>query len=134
MQTAESIYAVALFPGDEAGTVREVRVVALNLFGGTPADCIGGVVHEVDSAGVPFAGRDKEWIVPIQRLVFARRDEGTVKRSVPARELAEKRAAYAARLAAGPALNLIAPPRRKPRLVAEPTGWAAEHERQQDAA
>jgi hypothetical protein len=113
-----SIYAVALFPG-EAGTVREVRVVALNLFGGTPDDTIGAVVREVDANGVPYAGKERESIVPIQRLVFARLDGATGRRTVPGRELAEKKAAYAERLAAGPSLNILPSLRRKPRLALE---------------
>jgi hypothetical protein len=135
----ESIFAVALMPGAADGEVREVRVVAVNLFGGTPADCIGGIVREVDGNGVPYAGR-AESIVPVQRLVFARRDE-TGRRTVPGAELSAKRAEYAARLAAGPgpAFNLFTAPRRRPRLPAddapvEAGGWAVAHERETEAA
>jgi hypothetical protein len=146
-------YAVALFPG-EAGAVREVRVLIVDMFGAPSlADAIGAAVREVDGSGVPLC---KPWdFIPVQRLIAARLDEATGRRSVPARELAEKRDAYAARLAAGPASRAW-PMRRKPRLVDAPEttrpdprvendaascepspeelGWLAEHEREQEAA
>lgn len=146
-------YAVALFPGEDGATVREVRVLIVDLFGAPSlADAIGAAVREVDSQGVPISA---PWaFLPVQRLIAARVD-ATGRKTVPARELAEKREAYAARLAAGdtrPAF--VSAARRKPRLVppppstppdvendvpsCEPTpeelGWLAEHEAQQEAA
>jgi hypothetical protein len=138
-QTAPDIatsYAVALMPG-QAGEVLAVRVLVVDLFGAPSlAEAIGAAVREVDENGVVTC---RPWsFLPVQRLVAAREDPATGRRFIPARELAEKRDAYALRLAAGPAAAAAWPVRRKPRLVdAEaPQGrsWLNDHERQQEEA
>jgi hypothetical protein len=132
-------FAVALFPDETGAAVRDVRVLVCDLFGArTLADAIGALVREVDRNGQPFCGAAREHWVPVQRLVAARLD-ASGRRTVPAAELAEKRAAYAERLAAGSGLGaLAAAPVETAAAVAEPSpesrSWLLDHERQQEEA
>lgn len=104
------VYAVALFPAlAAANEVREVKVMCLSFFGGSPEECIGAEVIEKDSLA-----RTRH-IVPVQRLVFVASKTGTFS----ANDLARKRADYLQSLQQGRTLNLFSapPPRRKPRLM-----------------